>query len=120
MLEGPVLATILKFAWPTVLVIVAQVMVGIAETFYVSYLDTAALAGVALVFPLLMLMTMMSNGGIGGGVSSAVARALGAKRRGDARGLGFHALIISILFGVRVFVPLPFFFPPLFLFPPGT
>jgi putative MATE family efflux protein len=99
-LEGPVLATILKFAWPTVLVIVAQVMVGIAETFYVSYLGTAALAGVALVLPLLMLMTMMSNGGIGGGVSSAVARAIGAKRRDDADALVLHALIIAILFGV--------------------
>ncbi|HEY6254725.1 MAG TPA: MATE family efflux transporter [Xanthobacteraceae bacterium] len=100
MLHGPVLATILRFAWPTVLVIVAQVMVGVAETFYVSYLGTAALAGVALVFPLLMLMTMMSNGGIGGGVSSAVARAIGARRADDADALVLHGLTIAVLLGL--------------------
>jgi putative MATE family efflux protein len=120
MLEGPVLATILKFAWPTVLVIVAQVMVGIAETFYVSYLDTAALAGVALVFPLLMLMTMMSNGGIGGGVSSAVARAIGAKRRDDADALVLHALIIAILFGVGFTVAMLLFGRTIYVWLGGT
>ena len=70
MLEGPILATLVKLAWPTVLVIVAQVFVGVAEMFYVSFLGTAALAGVTLVFPIMMLMSMMSNGGIGGGVSA--------------------------------------------------
>lgn len=100
MLHGPVLPTMLKFAGPTMVVLVAQVMVGVAETFYVSYLGTAALAGVALVFPILMLMTMMSNGGIGGGVASAVARALGAGRRADADALVLHALIIAVVFGM--------------------
>ena len=49
-----------------------------------SFLGTSAIAGVALVFPLFMLMTMMSNGGMGGGVSSAIARARGAGRTQDA------------------------------------
>jgi MATE family, multidrug efflux pump len=52
MLQGPVLGTMLKLAWPTILVLLAQVAVGVAETFYVSYLGTEALAGVALVFPI--------------------------------------------------------------------
>jgi hypothetical protein len=56
-LHGSVLPTMLGLAGPTILVLVAQVAVGVAETFYVSYLGTAALAGVALVFPILMLMT---------------------------------------------------------------
>ena len=55
-----------------------QTFVGVAETYFVSSLGTGVIAAVALVFPFFMLMTMMSNGGIGGGVSSAVARALGA------------------------------------------
>jgi putative MATE family efflux protein len=100
MLHGSVLPTILRFAWPTVLVIVAQVMVSVAETFYVSFLGTTALAGVALVFPISMLMTMMSNGGIGGGVSSAIARALGAKRKQDADALVLHGLVIAIVLGL--------------------
>jgi Na+-driven multidrug efflux pump len=55
-LEGPILPTMLRFAVPTVAVLVAQTLVGVAETFYVSFLGTEALAGVALVFPVLMLM----------------------------------------------------------------
>ena len=99
-LHGPVLATMLRLAWPTLVVLVAQVAVGVAETFYVSYLGTSALAGVALVFPILMLMAMMSNGALGGGVASAVARALGAGRKDDANALVMHALIIAVAFGL--------------------
>ncbi len=99
-LHGPILATMLKLAWPTILVLVAQVAVGVAETFYVSYLGTAALAGVALVFPILMLMTMMSNGAVGGGVASAVARAIGAGRKDDADVLVLHALVVAAVLGL--------------------
>jgi len=99
MLQGPVLATMLKLAGPTIVVLLAQVAVGVAETFYVSYLGTEALAGVTLVFPILMLMTMMSNGAIGGGVAAAVARAIGAGRKDDADALGLHALLLAVVFG---------------------
>lgn len=77
-LHGPITPTLFRLALPTVVVLVVQTFVGVAETYFVSFLGTEALAGVTLVFPVLMLMQMMSNGGIGGGVSSAVARALGA------------------------------------------
>jgi len=79
-LEGPIVPTMLRLALPTIVVLVVQTLVGLAETYFVSFLGTEALAGVALVFPVLMLMQMMANGGIGGGVSSAIARALGANR----------------------------------------
>src|SRR5207245_1887071 len=59
-----------------------------------------ALAGVTLVFPVLMLMQMMSNGGIGGGVASAVARALGANRHADADALVLHSIVIACVFGI--------------------
>src|SRR5262249_42346965 len=57
-------------------------------------------AGVTLVFPVVMLMQMMSAGAMGGGISSAVARALGAGRHADADALGLHALAIAVLFGL--------------------
>src|SRR5712692_1547876 len=63
-LNGSILSTMLILAWPTVIVLVVQTFVGVAETYFVSFLGTDALAGVALVFPVFMLMTMMSNGGI--------------------------------------------------------
>src|SRR5260370_10816962 len=98
-LNGPVAATLLSLAWPVLVVLAVQTCVGVAETWFVSFLGTDALAGVALVFPLFMLMTMMSNGGIGGGVSSAVARAIGAGRRRDAEALVMHAAVLGLLFG---------------------
>jgi MATE family, multidrug efflux pump len=52
------------------------------------------------VFPVLMLMQMMSNGAIGGGVASAIARALGAGRKDDADALALHALVLALGFGL--------------------
>ncbi len=99
MLEGPIVSTLVRLALPTIGVMVAQTAVGIAETYYVGFLGTDGLAGVALVFPVFMLMTTMSNGGLGSGVASAVARAVGAGRQQDADALVFHAVVLAILFG---------------------
>ena len=79
---------------------VVQASVGLIETYFVGKLGTDALAGVALVFPALMLMQMMSAGAMGGGISSAIARALGAGRRADADALALHALAIAVVFGL--------------------
>ena len=100
LLEGPIAGTLLRLAAPNVLVMLVQAAVGLIETYFVGKLGTDALAGVTLVFPVLMLMQMMSAGAMGGGISSAVARALGAGRRGDANALAVHALVIGIVFGL--------------------
>jgi putative MATE family efflux protein len=99
LLTAPILPTLLKLALPTVTVLVAQTAVNIAEAYYVGFLGTDALAGAALVFPIFMLMTMMSNGGLGSGVASSVARAVGAGRRNDADTLLFHAVVLAVIFG---------------------
>jgi putative MATE family efflux protein len=98
-LSGPILVTLLKLALPTMVVLIAQTAVNIAEAYYVGFLGTGALAGVAMVFPVFMLMTMMSNGGIGSGVASSVARAVGAGRKQDADALLFHAMVLAVIFG---------------------
>jgi Na+-driven multidrug efflux pump len=100
LLTAPIPATLLKLGWPIVAVLVLQTVVGLAEAYYVSYLGTDALAGVTLVFPIIMLVTAMSNGGIGGGVAAAVARAIGAGRRHDADALLLHALVLAAGFGL--------------------
>src|SRR5215475_8093502 len=99
LLTGPILPTLLRLALPTVTVLVAQTAVNIAEAWYVGFLGTDALAGAALVFPIFMLMTMMSNGGLGSGVASSVARAVGAGRREDADAALFHAIVLAIVAG---------------------
>jgi MATE family, multidrug efflux pump len=58
------------------------------------------LAGLTLVFPLVMLQQMMSGGALGGGVSSAISRALGAGDEARASALAFHALLIGTAFGI--------------------
>ena len=100
LLEGPIVSTLLRLATPNVLVMLVQAAVGLIETYFVGKLGTDALAGVALVFPALMLMQMMSAGAMGGGISAAIARALGAGRRTDADALVVHALAIAVGFGL--------------------
>ncbi|HET9855316.1 MAG TPA: MATE family efflux transporter, partial [Methylomirabilota bacterium] len=99
LLEGPVARTLLVLAAPNVLVMVLQAAVSTLDAVFVGWLGSAALAGVSLVFPLVMLMQTMSAGGMGGGVASAVARALGAGRRADADALVSHAVVIALAMG---------------------
>ncbi len=96
MLHGPILPTLLRLAAPNVLAMVMTVLVGIAETYYVGRLGTAPLAAMALVFPFAMLTQMMSAGAMGGGVSAAISRALGASNVPRAQTLLQHALLIGI------------------------
>jgi putative MATE family efflux protein len=90
---------------------IAQTFVAIAETFIFGRLGTDALAGFALVFPLMMMMTMMAAGGMGGGVAAAMARAMGAGRRDDARSLVLHALalgaVLALLFTLLAWTVAP-------------
>ena len=82
----------------------AQAGVGLIETYFVGKLGTDALAGMALVFPAVMLMQMTSAGAMGGGIASAIARALGARRRDDADALVLHALLIAAVFALAFMV----------------
>ena len=72
LLHGPILPTLLRLAWPNTLVMLAQASVGLIETWWVSRLGNDALAGIALVFPGFMMMTMLSGGAMGGGIASAI------------------------------------------------
>lgn len=100
MLHAPIASTLIRLAAPNVLVMLVQAAIGLIETYFVGRLGTDALAGVALVFPMVMLMQMMSAGAMGGGISSAIARALGGKRRADANALVLHALAIAVILGL--------------------
>jgi putative MATE family efflux protein len=96
LLTAPLGTSLLRLAGPTTAVMVVQTLVAIAETYFFGRLGTDALAGFALVFPFMMLMTMMAAGGMGGGVAAATARALGAGRHDDARALVLHALLLGL------------------------
>lgn len=99
LLDGPILPTVLRLSWPNVIIMVAQAATGLIETWYLSRLGTDVLAAMAIVFPVLMLMQTVSGGAFGGGISSAIARALGAGRFEEADALVLHAIVLTISLG---------------------
>lgn len=113
LLHGPLLRTLLRLAAPSVLAMALQVLVGIAETVYIGRLGTTPLAAMALVFPFLMLAQQLSAGAMGGGVSSAISRALGAGNVPRAQALAWHAVAIGGLLGL-VYTALMLLLGPLF------
>jgi putative MATE family efflux protein len=95
LLISPILPTLLKLALPNAIAMFGTALVAVAETSYIGRLGVEPLAGIALVFPFVMLTQMMSAGAMGGGVSSAVSRALGSGNRERAANLALHAAIIG-------------------------
>ena len=96
MLAGPIVPTILALAMPNVLNVAMQSLVSISDGWFVGQLGVVDLAALALVFPTQMTLGMMSAGAMGGGISSSVARALGAGNRAAAEAAAAHALAIAI------------------------
>ncbi|MBX9589601.1 MAG: hypothetical protein K2X43_09865 [Hyphomonadaceae bacterium] len=100
LVEAPILPTLLRLTAPNLAAMVVLALVAIFETVYIGILGTAQLAAIALAFPLAMLMQMLSAGAMGGGVSSAISRALGAGDSARASALAVHALAIGTLAGL--------------------
>jgi Na+-driven multidrug efflux pump len=94
------LKQVMALAAPTTLLALLQVGGQLVETWLAARQGTAALAGWAVLLPFALLLQQMSAGAMGGGVVSAVARALGAGKREEASALVLHALIIAVSFGL--------------------
>ena len=100
LLTSPILPTLLKLALPNAIAMAGTTLVAVFETSYIGRLGTEPLAGIALVFPFVMLTQMMSAGAMGGGVSSAISRAIGAGDHDRAATLALHAAMIGTCAGV--------------------
>jgi putative MATE family efflux protein len=100
LLEGRIGPTLLWLAIPNILVMFAQALVGLIETYFIAELGTDALAGIAIVFPVYMVFQMISAGAMGGGILSAIARAIGSGRIDEANGLVWHATALATIFGL--------------------
>jgi putative MATE family efflux protein len=113
LVDGPLLRTLLQLTWPNVVALGAGTCVVIAETSYIGRLGVEPLAAMALVFPLVILTMTMSGGAMGGGVASAVARALGSGDDDRAATLATHALLIGLCFGLTFMLGMLIFGPAL-------
>lgn len=100
LLASSILPTLLRLAIPNMVAMFGTTLVAVAETSYIGRLGTEPLAGIALVFPFVMLTQMMSAGAMGGGVSSAISRALGGGDRDRAADLALHAAMIGACAGL--------------------
>jgi len=100
LLAAPIVPSLLRLSAPGAFLVLFQSLVSVGDTYFVGRLGTEPLAGLALVFPLLMLLQMTSAGAMGGGVSSAIARALGSGNARQARRLVVHALVIATVMGL--------------------
>jgi putative MATE family efflux protein len=113
LIEAPILRTLLRLAWPNIIALSAGTCVVIAETSYIGRLGVEPLAAMALVFPFVVLTMTMSGGAMGGGVASAIARALGADDIDRASALAGHALLIGVCFGLTFMLGMLIFGPAL-------
>ncbi|MDM7966801.1 MATE family efflux transporter [Blastomonas fulva] len=100
--HGPILSTLIRLSLPNVIALCSAAIISIAETAYVGSLGVAALGGIALAFPIFMLMQMLSAGAMGGTVSGAISRALGAGDVERAQSLALCALAIGLAMGVML------------------
>ena len=114
LLEAPIGPTLTKLAAPNVIAMFVQAVQSISEAYFASLLGVTALAGLALVFPLVMLTQMLSAGAIGGAISASVARALGAADAGRAATLTLAAWIIAVCAALTMAVLIGFFGPAFF------
>jgi len=113
-LEGSIPGALLAFAAPGLAQILVQSLVAVSEILLVSRLGTDALAGISAVFPMTTLFVGITTVGWGGGVVSAIARALGAGDRREAEALAMHAILLAVLFGLISAAILIWFAPQIF------
>nr|WP_109479692.1 MATE family efflux transporter [Paraburkholderia sp. C35] len=114
MLEAPIAPLLARMGWSNMLMMLAQSSTGLVETWFLAKLGTQVLAGVAVIMPVLMLMQTMSGGAIGGGISSSVARTLGAGNTELANQLARHAVTFNTIVGTVFSAALLIFARPLF------
>src|ERR1700722_20160135 len=96
LLEGPVLPTLLRLSAPNVLNLLAIAGMITFDGLFLGRLGPDVLAGASLAFPFVMLIQHTAASGMGGGVSSAIARALGAGKRDVADALALHTLVLAL------------------------
>ena len=95
-LTQPVMPLLIRMSAPNTIAFFIQSIVVLTEVWFISKLGINSLAAVALSFPLLMITQTMSGGALGGAITSAVARSMGANDIERAEKLIWHSIIISL------------------------
>ena len=86
-----------KLAVPNVCATFFAATTVIFDLWYIGKIGISELAGVAYIFPIYMLTSMLSNGAFGGAISGATARAFGSKNITQAECIFRSAILIAFL-----------------------
>ena len=108
-LSKPIMPLLIRMSAPNTIAFFIQSLVVLTEVWFISKLGTNSLAAVALAFPLLMITQTMSGGALGGAITSAIARSMGANDIDRVEKLIWHSIVIS-LGGALIFLILFLFF----------
>ena len=95
-LTRPIIPLLIRMSAPNTIAFFIQSLVVLTEVWFISRLGTNSLAAIALAFPLLMITQTMSGGALGGAITSAIARSMGADDIEKAERLIWHSIIISL------------------------
>ena len=77
LIQGSFLRNFSKLAIPNLISTFLASGIVIFDLWYIGMIGKDALAGVAFIFPIYMLASMLSSGAFGGAISGAVARSIG-------------------------------------------
>jgi len=96
--KGSILGTIVGTSWPMVVAFLLQSTFNLVDAFFVGKISAEALAAVSVSFPILFFIIALGSG-IGVGVTSVVARFIGARRQGEADNASEHGLLAALVLG---------------------
>ena len=97
LVELPFNKIFFKLAIPNICATFLSASTVIFDLWYIGKIGISELAGVAYIFPIFMLTSMLSNGAFGGAISGATARAFGSKNLHLAECIFRSAILISLL-----------------------
>jgi len=109
LLRAPMPVLLWRLAAPNTAATVIMTAVTVADAWFVGHLGIAALASLAIVFPFQTLMQMMAGGAIGGGITSALGRAVGRGDNTHAEAAAWHGFVIACAMSALFMVGLAIF-----------
>ena len=106
-LEGPIVRTMFRLAWPLMISSLLHYLYNMADTFWVGHLpaseNASAVAGLQIAGPVIFFLLAFAFGFNSGGLA-LVSQYMGAHRRKEANTAAAQTLSLSIVFGLFIMI----------------
>jgi putative MATE family efflux protein len=114
LLRGDPKTAIVRLSAPMIAAMLLQSSYNVVNAIWVAGLGADAMAAVGFVMPVFMILMGLGNG-IGAGVTSVIARRIGACDRAGANNAAVHAMLLSLGLALVLTIPLVLFAEPIAL-----